>query len=127
MGYNGIIRNKHQAQVNHIILLTDGRTYGDEEKCLNLARRASEQGIGISGLGIGSEWNDSFLDNLASSTGGSSMYVSRPQDIQKTLLDKFTQLGSTYAEENRVDFKIPEGIELRYAFRLQPEAGVPIF
>ncbi len=55
------------------------------------------------------------------------MYVSRPQDIQKTLLDKFNQLGSAYAEETRMDFKIPEGIELRYAFRLQPEAGVLSF
>jgi len=124
MGYNEIIRNVHHAQVNHIILLTDGRTYGDEEKCIQLAHRASEHGVGISGLGIGSEWNDNFLDELASCTGGSSMYVSRPQDIQKTLLDKFTQLGSSYAEETRLDFKIPEGIELRYAFRIQPEAGV---
>ena len=55
------------------------------------------------------------------------MYVSRPQDIQKTLLDKFTRLGSAYAEETRLDFKVPEGIELRYAFRLQPEAGVLSF
>ena len=124
MGYNEIIRNVHHAQVNHIILLTDGRTYGDEDKCINLAHRASEQGIGISGLGIGSEWNDNFLDDLASCTGGSSMYVSRPQDIQKILLDKFTRLGSAYAEETRLVFKIPEGIELRYAFRIQPEAGV---
>ena len=124
LGYNEIIRNVNYAKVNHIILLTDGRTYGDEEKCLNLARRASEQGVGISGLGIGSEWNDNFLDNLASSTGGSSMYVSRPQDIQKTLLDKFNQLGSSYAEETRIDFNMPEGIELRYAFRIHPEAGV---
>jgi Ca-activated chloride channel family protein len=127
MGYNEIIRNVHQAQVNHIILLTDGRTYGDEDKCINLAHRASEQGVGISGLGIGSEWNDSFLDDLATCTGGSSMYVSRPQDIQKTMLDKFTQLGSAYAKETRLDFKIPDGIELRYAFRLQPEAGVLSF
>jgi Ca-activated chloride channel family protein len=127
MGYNGIIRNVLNAEVNHIILLTDGRTYGDEDKCINLAHRASEQGIGISGLGIGSEWNDGFLDELASCTGGSSMYVSHPQDIQKTLLDKFTRLGSAYAEENRLDFKIPEEIELRYAFRLQPEAGVLSF
>ena len=124
MGYNEIIRNVRHAQVNHIILLTDGRTYGDEDKCMNLAHRAAEQGVGISGLGIGSEWNDNFLDDLASSTGGSSMYVSRPQDIQQTLLDKFNQLGSAYAEETRIDFKIPEGIELRYAFRIQPEAGV---
>jgi Ca-activated chloride channel family protein len=123
MGYNEIIQNIHYAQVNHIILLTDGRTYGDEDKCINLAHQASEQGIGISGLGIGSEWNDNFLDELASCTGGSSMYVSHFQDIRKTLLDKFTRLGNAYAEETRLDFKIPEGIELRYAFRLQPEAG----
>ncbi len=51
------------------------------------------------------------------------MYVSRPQDIQKTLLDKFTRLGSANAEETRLDFIIPEGIELRYVFRIQPEPG----
>jgi Ca-activated chloride channel family protein len=123
MGYNEIIRNVRHAQVNHIILLTDGRTYGDEDKCMSLAHRAVEQGVGISGLGIGSEWNDNFLDGLASSTGGSSMYVSRPQDIQHTLLDKFNQLGSAYAQETRIDFTIPAGIELHYAFRIQPEAG----
>jgi Ca-activated chloride channel family protein len=124
LGYNEIIRNVRHAQVNHLILITDGRTYGDEDKCMNLARRAVEQGVGISGLGIGSEWNDNFLDSLASTTGGSSMYVSRPQEIQQSLLDKFNQLGSTYAEETRIDFKVPAGIELRYAFRIQPEAGV---
>jgi len=124
VGYNAILRNINHARINHIILLTDGRTYGDEDKCINLAHRASERGVGISGLGIGSEWNDIFLDDLATITGGSSMYVSRPQDIQRTLLDKFTRLGSAYADEARLDFKIPEGIELRYTFRIQPEAGV---
>ena len=83
MGYTEICRNLNNARVNHIILLTDGRTYGDEDKCIDLAHRAAEKGIGISGLGIGSEWNDNFLDALASSTGGSSMYISHPADIQK--------------------------------------------
>ena len=127
LGYNEIIQNVNYARVNHIILLTDGRTYGDEAKCLELAHRSAEHGIGISGLGIGSEWNDNFLDTLASSTGGSSMYVSRPEDIQKVLLEKFNSLGRAYAEETRLEFKMPEGIELRYAFRLQPELGVVAF
>lgn len=127
MGYSEIAKNLNRAQVNHIILLTDGRTYGDEEKCLDLARQASEQGIGISGLGIGSEWNDNFLDELASRTGGSSVYLPRPQDIQQALLDKFARLGKSYAEETRLDFDIPAGVELRYAFRLQPEAGLLSF
>jgi Ca-activated chloride channel family protein len=127
LGYNEVARNVNRSQVNHIILLTDGRTYGDEEKCLALAQRASEQGIGISGLGIGSEWNDGFLDQLASQTGGSSMYVPRPQDIQRVLLDKFNRLGNAYAEETRYEFDVPNGVELRYSFRLQPEAGLLSF
>ena len=123
-GYNEIIRNVNRSQVNHIILITDGRTYGDEQKCLDLAQRAAENGIGISGLGIGAEWNDNFLDHLATVTGGSSMYVTRPQDIQRVLLDKFYRLGKAYAEETRLEFAPVPGVELRYAFRLQPEAGV---
>ena len=123
LGYNEIIRNVTRSQVNHIILLTDGRTYGDENKCTNLAQQAAQHGIGISGLGVGPEWNDNFLDELASITGGSSIYVSRPQDIQHALMDKFNQLGKAYAEEIKLEFGTLEGIELRYAFRLQPEAG----
>jgi Ca-activated chloride channel family protein len=127
LGYDEISRNLTRSQVNHIILLTDGRTYGDEEKCLALAQRAADAGVGISGLGIGPEWNDNFLDQLAARTGGSSMYVSRPQDIQHALLDKFTRLGNLYAEETRYEFEVPNGMELRYAFRLQPEAGLLSF
>jgi Ca-activated chloride channel family protein len=126
-GYNEIIQNISRSQVNHIILLTDGRTYGDESNCISLAKNAAARGIGISGLGIGSEWNDNFLDKLASLTGGSSMYVPRPQDIQHALLDKFNQLGLVYAEEARLEFNTQEGVELRYAFRLQPEAGLLSF
>ena len=124
LGYNEILRNLSTSRVNHIILLTDGHTYGDENNCISLAQKAAERGIGISGLGIGSEWNDNFLDKLASLTGGSSMYLPQPRDIQHTLLDKFNQLGKAYAEELRLDFERQEGIELRYAFRLQPEPGL---
>jgi Ca-activated chloride channel homolog len=127
LAYNEVIRNANRSHINHIILLTDGRTYGDEAKCIDLAQRASGHGIGISGLGIGSEWNDNFLDQLASTTGGSSMYVPRAQDIQRALLDKFNQLGKSYAEEIRLEFESMPGIELRYAFRLQPDAGLLSF
>ena len=124
LGYNEVLRNFSTAQINHIIMLTDGRTYGDEKKCLKLAQEASEKGIGISGLGIGSEWNDNFMDELASKTGGSSMYVAQTQHIEEALLDRFSQLGREYAEEIRLDFEKKANVELRYAFRLQPQAGM---
>ncbi len=124
LGYSEIMRNFSPARVNHMIMLTDGRTYGDEKKCLRLAQQASEQGIGISGLGIGSEWNDNFMDQLATLTGGSSMYVAQTEFIQHSLMDRFTQLGKAYAEDVRLDFEKSADVELRYAFRLQPQAGL---
>jgi len=123
-GYHEVSRNLNRSQVNHLIMLTDGRTYGDEQKCLDLAQKASENGIGISALGIGHEWNDQFLDDLASRTGGSCMYVATSHDIQRVLLEKFNRLGRAFAEDARMTFTLKEGVELRYAFRLQPEAGL---
>jgi Ca-activated chloride channel family protein len=111
------------AYANHIILLTDGRTYGDEADCLRIADQAAIYGIGISGLGIGSEWNDVFLDSLAARTGGGSMYLSQPKDIDKLLKEKFIGLGQIYAERVTFDINVKPGVELRYAFRISPDAN----
>ena len=123
MGMNEINRNINPSFLNHIILITDGRTYGDEAGSLQLANQAAERGISISGLGIGSEWNDEFLDDLATRTGGTSVYASQPKNIKNLLEKKFGQINSTYANNLRLEFKIPENIEMRYAFRLAPDAN----
>jgi len=122
-GLAQIHRNLSGSFINHMIMLTDGRTYGDEEACLQLAEQAASLGVGISGLGIGHEWNDVFLDKLASSGGGSSMYISAPKELHKFLEQKYNNLGRVYAEQVTLDFQSDENVELRCVFRLQPEAA----
>ena len=63
-------RNALDNTINHVLLLTDGRTYGDEELALNTAKSSFNQGIGISAFGIGEDWNDMFLDKLSQQGGG---------------------------------------------------------
>lgn len=121
MGVKEVMRSLDGKRINHIILLTDGRTYGDEQQCLALASKLAEHGIGISGMGIGQEWNDIFLDVLSTRTGGSSAYIAQPQDIKRLLLEKFNALAKTYAEDVILDTRLIEDIELTYAFRLQPD------
>ena len=120
-GFFEVRRNLSSDSINHIILITDGQTYGDEEDCIELAQRAAEYGIGISGLGIGEEWNDSFLDNLATRTGGSSAYISKANDIKIFLQDRFKELNRVFAKQVSLDFEPGPGIEMRYAFRLEPD------
>ncbi len=108
-------------QVNHVILLTDGRTYGDEEKCIDLADKMASHGVSLSILGIGDEWNDQFLDGLAKRTGGSSFYVSRPGDIAEFLEDRFRGLSQVYAEQLLLKLEPSNGVLLQYVLRSQPD------
>lgn len=120
-GVKEVMRSIDSKRVNHIILLTDGHTYGDEQQCLALASKLAEKGIGISSMGIGKEWNDIFLDVLSTRTGASSAYIAEPQDIKRLLLEKFNALAQTFAEDVTMEINPVEDVELSYAFRLQPD------
>jgi len=122
-GVKEVMRSLDSKRVNHIVLLTDGHTYGDEQQCLELASKIAERGIGISAMGIGQEWNDVFLDILAARTGGSSAFISEPKDIKHLLLEKFNALAQTYADDITLESNALDGVELSYAFRLQPNPG----
>ncbi|MFZ6030900.1 MAG: VWA domain-containing protein [Chloroflexota bacterium] len=121
--FTEILRQRDANRVNHIVLLTDGRTYGDEEDCLRLAKQAASQHVGISCLGLGNDWNDELLDQLAKITGGSTTFVNTPREIRSYLKEQFNNLSKRYAENATYSFEIPSNVHLRYAFRLQPVAS----
>jgi Ca-activated chloride channel homolog len=122
-GFLEVRKNLDLQTVNHIILITDGHTYGDEGKCHKLAQEAANAGIGISCLGIGHEWNDEFLESLAAITGGSCFYVKKPKDIRSLLKKKIAGLGQVHAENIKLSLQTSSNVELTFAYRLQPEAG----
>ncbi|HKY54704.1 MAG TPA: DnaJ domain-containing protein [Anaerolineales bacterium] len=121
LGVKEVYRSLDSKRVNHIILLTDGHTYGDEQLCLELASKLAEHGIGVSCMGIGKEWNDIFLETLSTRTGGSTAYIAQPGDIKRLLLEKFDALTQTFAEDVTLQLSPVEGAQLAYAFRLHPD------
>lgn len=121
----GLQENQRYASkryVNHIILLTDGRTFGDEQQSLDLAEKAFKDGIGISAMGIGDDWNDTFLDQLASRTGGTSEYISSAAAVVRFLNERVRTLGQSYAERLTISVAPDTDVKLETAFRLLPSA-----
>lgn len=106
--------------INHLILLTDGHTYGDADKCLELAEKSAAQGIGFSAFGLGSEWNDEFLDKLVSPSGGRSDYIEKPAQIIEYLQHYINGLGDVYARNVYLQLELPEAMTLQYSFKLTP-------
>lgn len=106
--------------VNHVLLLTDGNTFGDQEKCIELARTASKQGISISAMGLGQEWNDEFLDELASTTGGTSSYINTANAVVQFLNDHVRNLSNAFAERVNISVAPDPDVKLESVFKLAP-------
>jgi Ca-activated chloride channel family protein len=124
-GVNQLRRVRNPDSVDHVILLTDGRTYGDEAACLQLAEEAAEEGIEITALGIGDEWNDCFLDSLATKTGGQTAYIDNIATLGPFLQQKFLGLGQVHADQILVEVETTPGVTLQSAFRINP-APMPL-
>ena len=121
-GYNEITRKNTRNHVNHIILITDGHTYGDEDNCLSLAQKAADNDIGISGVGIGIEWNDNFIDQLCAFTGGQSNFVQDLKQVKEYLEQSISSLKQAYSRKVNLDILPAPGVQILSVFRILPEA-----
>jgi len=108
------------AVVSHLILLTDGRTYGDDEACVAAAESAGDRGIGITAMGIGEDWNDDLLDEVASRTGGASVYIASPGQVRTLLRNRVRSLGSVFAKGLVLTVRNADGVRVESAFRTSP-------
>lgn len=121
MGFAQIEQYRSSQRVNHMILITDGRTYGDEAYCERLSDQCSTLGVGISVLGIGNQWNDKFLDHISSKTGGICKYVPDGGDIRNPILNEIARLGSNLTEQVNFAFQLSQEVLLSRVYRMQPE------
>jgi len=113
---------KHRSEhvISHLILLTDGQTYGDEEDCRAAARLAGEHRIGITAVGIGEDWNDTLLDEIATHSGGTSDYIASPGQVLALLQQRVRGLGSVFAQGLTLAFQCADGVQVETMFRASP-------
>jgi uncharacterized protein YegL len=119
-GLREVETHRGRDGVSHLILLTDGRTYGDDEACVALAQRAGEQGIGITAWGIGEDWNDDLLDEIASRSGGKSAYIASPGQIRTLLRREIRSLGSVSVTGLTLSVRSADGVHVESAFQMSP-------
>jgi Ca-activated chloride channel family protein len=107
--------------INRMILLTDGVTYGDTDRCRQLARDAAAGGISIYPLGIGSDWDESLLDDIGQMSGGMpAEFIKSPADAM-SLFEQQVQSAVAVAVRNAtVTLRLPAGVSPRKAVKVLP-------
>jgi Ca-activated chloride channel family protein len=107
-------------RVSHLLLLTDGQTWGDEDRCRALAHDLSQLGVPITALGLGDEWNERLLDDLAMTTGGTSDYIANPQDIGRFFQRAAQVAHATFVRNSRLLVRLSSGVTPRAVYRVTP-------
>jgi Ca-activated chloride channel family protein len=116
---------KHHGEnvISQLILLTDGCTYGDDEGCIAEADRAGDRRMSITAMGIGEDWNDVLLDEIASRSGGTSAYIASLAQVQTLLQKRIRGLGAAFATGLALKVRCAHGVRVESAFLTSPYLG----
>jgi Ca-activated chloride channel homolog len=107
-------------RLGYMLLLTDGQTWGDEEVCRTIAAGLGQAGVRVTALGLGAEWNEKLLDDLADATGGSSDYIAEPAQIDGFFQRAVRSAQGTAATEARLLLRLVKEATPRAVHRATP-------
>lgn len=119
-GQTELQRHTAADRVGALLLLTDGQTWGDEDACRTIAQELSQAGVRITALGLGVEWNEKLLDDLADATGGSSDYVADPAQIAGFFQRAVRAAQGTVAQDARLLLRLARDVTPRAVHRALP-------
>lgn len=120
MGLGELAKYTAPDRVSAMLLLTDGQTWGDENACRAIATQLGQAGVRITALGLGAEWNEKLLDDLADATGGVSDYIADPATITSFFQRAVQGAQGTVAIDARLLLRLVKDATPRAVHRTAP-------
>jgi Ca-activated chloride channel family protein len=121
VGITELRKHATPQSVNRMILLTDGATYGDADRCRRIADDAGASGIGIHPLGIGADWEEDLLDNIGQrSSGMPAEFIQRPEDALTIFQQQLQSAEAVAVRAAHLTVRLPAGVTPKRAVRVLP-------
>jgi Ca-activated chloride channel homolog len=121
VGFNELRKNASPDCVNRMVLLTDGVTYGDADRCRRIADDAGASGVGIYPLGIGADWDEDLLDNIGQrSSGVPAEFIRTPADALGLFSQQLRSAASVAARNVQLTLRLSAGVTPKKAVKVLP-------
>ena len=123
LGYHVAAQNFDKKRANRVILLTDGianRGVTNESQIAKASKEFNDKGIGLSTIGIGNNFNQRLLRELAEAGNGAIHFVADASDIRKVFVDEFDSLLSPAAAKVCLTIRVREGEKLPKIYGYKP-------
>ncbi|HWQ11374.1 MAG TPA: VWA domain-containing protein [Roseiflexaceae bacterium] len=105
--------------VRRLILLTDGQTE-NEKDCLRQADEAGRRGVPITALGVGKDWNEDLLIDIANRSGGTADYIAQPQEVDEYFSSTVQRAQATAVQNATLTLRLVQGVTPRAVWQVVP-------
>ena len=118
-----------KQDTNHVLLLSDGQAnvgVTDLELIGQRAFQARQGGMTVSSLGVGLDYNEALLAEIATQGGGRFYHLSTPHEIPAYLAGELGEVIALAARDVVIGLNIPEGatlVPLTAAYPVQQNEG----
>jgi len=119
-GLTELEKNLTPDRLNRMLLLTDGQTFGDEDQCQQLGTEMGSKGIVIQAMGLGEDWNEDLLDQVAEASGGNADLIETPEEIVTVFQETVQQMQATVVQNSQLILRLVNGVTPRQVWRVTP-------
>lgn len=113
------IEKDQRGAIRRLVLLTDGQTENEDE-CLRRAEDAGRMGVPVTALGIGKDWNEDLLIEMANRSGGTADYIARPDEITEYFQNTVQRAQNTVIQNAALNLRLVQGITPRAVWQVIP-------
>ncbi len=113
------IAKDRSGAIRRLVLLTDGQTE-QENECLLRAEDAGRNGVPITALGVGKDWNEDLLIEIGNRSGGTADYITRPDEITEFFQNTVQQAQNTAVQNAVLNLRLVQGVTPRAVWQVTP-------
>jgi len=107
-------------RLNRMLLLTDGQTFGDEKQCVELGAEMRDKEIVINALGLGEDWNEDLLDQVAEASGGGADFIETADELNTYFQAAVKRMQATVVKNAQLILRLTNGVVPRQVWRVMP-------
>lgn len=102
-----------KSRVNRVILLSDGQANigpSSPAELGQLGAMLARQGISVTTIGLGTDYNEDLMTQLAANSDGNHAFVENSRDLVRIFKREFGDVGSVVAQEVELTIRLKHGI-----------------
>ena len=121
-GYQYVLKNYKPGYINRVLLISDGLANVGITDSLkirqNVLKYKDNDGISLSTFGVGLDYNESLMTDMAETGAGNYYYIDAPDHMMGMFDKELNGMLSVVAQDAELQIRLPKGLKVERSFPL---------